>query len=50
MSGAMPLEMFSALIDEEAARADARITAGSKRARYYQEWVLNAGEKSLAPP
>ena len=49
-SGAMPLEVFSTLIDEEAAKADARIKAGSKRARYYQEWVLDAGEKSLAPP
>jgi len=50
MSGAMPLETFAALIDEEAARADARIKAGTRRARYYQQWVLDAGDKSLGAP
>lgn len=49
MSGAMPIETFSALIDEEAAKADARIKAGTKRARYYQQWVIDAGDKLLAP-
>ena len=50
LSGAMPIETFAAVIDEEAARADARIKAGSARARYYQAWVLDVGEKSLAAP
>ncbi|MBS1119696.1 MAG: oxidoreductase [Deltaproteobacteria bacterium] len=49
-SGAQPIEMFSVLIDEEAAKADERIKKGSKRAKYYQQWVLDVGDKSLATP
>jgi len=49
MSGAMPIENFSALIDEELAKADARIAQGTKKSRYYQQWVLDEGLKSLTP-
>lgn len=49
MSGAMPLENFAAVIDEEIKKADERIKKGTKRARYYQEWVVDKGEKTLAP-
>jgi protein-disulfide isomerase len=50
MSGAMPIENFSALIDEELAKAEARIAQGTPKNRYYQQWVLDEGLKSLTPP
>jgi protein-disulfide isomerase len=49
-SGAQPIESFSTLIDEEAAKADERIKQGTKRAKYYQQYVLDVGEKSLGTP
>ena len=49
ISGAMPIENFSALIDEEKAKADERIKKGTKKARYYQEWVIDKGETSYTP-
>lgn len=48
MSGAMPIENFSTIIDEELAKAKDRVKAGTKPGRYYQEWVVDKGEKSLA--
>ncbi len=50
LSGAMPIADFSVVIDEEAAKADERIKKGAKRASYYKQWVLDAGEKTLATP
>lgn len=50
MSGAMPIDNFAALIDEELAKADARIAQGTPKDRYYQQWVLDEGLKSLTPP
>ena len=49
MSGAMPIENFSALIDEELAKANDRIAQGTPKNRYYQKWVLDEGLKSLTP-
>jgi protein-disulfide isomerase len=49
LSGAQPIEQFSALIDEERRKADERIQRGTPKARYYQEWVLARGEKTLGP-
>ncbi|MBA3499689.1 MAG: DsbA family protein [Deltaproteobacteria bacterium] len=49
MSGAMPIENFSALIDEELAKAEARIAQGTPKSRYYQQWVLDEGLKTLTP-
>jgi protein-disulfide isomerase len=49
MSGAMPIENFSALIDEELAKANARIAQGTPKNHYYQRWVLDEGLKNLAP-
>lgn len=43
LSGAQPLETFSALIDEELAKATERITAGTPRAKYYQTFVVEQG-------
>jgi hypothetical protein len=34
------------LIDEEARKADERIKRGTKRASYYQEWILDRGAKT----
>jgi protein-disulfide isomerase len=50
MSGAMPIENFASLIDEELAKADARIAQGTQKSRYYQQWVLDEGLKGLSPP
>jgi protein-disulfide isomerase len=46
-SGAMPIEVFTTLIDEELAKADARIRAGANRASYYKDWVLAKGLTEL---
>lgn len=46
LSGAQPIENFAKLIDEEAAKADERIKKGTPRAKYYEKWVIDAGEKS----
>jgi protein-disulfide isomerase len=50
MSGAQPIESFASLIDEELAKADGRIRAGTPKRAYYQKWVLDAGLKQVAPP
>ncbi len=47
LSGAMPIENFVALIDEEMKKANERIQQGTPQARYYQQWVLDKGLKSL---
>ena len=49
MSGAQPLEYFSALIDEELKKAHERVAAGTRPAAYYQKWVIEQGLKSLQP-
>jgi protein-disulfide isomerase len=41
--GARPTSDYEVLIDEELAKADDRIRRGTKRARYYQQWVIDAG-------
>jgi protein-disulfide isomerase len=47
LSGARPFEQFKAIIDEELKKADQRIKAGTPAAKYYQEWVVGKGKKSL---
>jgi len=47
LSGAMPIENFSALIDEELKKANEKIQAGTPAAQYYQQWVLDKGLKQL---
>lgn len=49
LSGAQPVATFSQLVDEELAKANERIKKGTKQARYYQEWVIEKGEKAVAP-
>ncbi|MBV8756404.1 MAG: thioredoxin domain-containing protein [Deltaproteobacteria bacterium] len=43
MSGAMPIEDFEKLIDEEAAKADAAIKSGVKPEQYYDTQILAKG-------
>ncbi len=47
LSGAVPIENFITLIDEELKKANERIQAGTPAASYYQQWVLDKGLKSL---
>ncbi|HEX3473879.1 MAG TPA: thioredoxin domain-containing protein [Kofleriaceae bacterium] len=41
--GAAPAEVFERLIDEELAKANQRIQAGTPKAAYYKTWVLGKG-------
>jgi protein-disulfide isomerase len=50
MSGAMPMETFTALVDEELKKANDRIAAGTPQAQYYQQWVMDKGLKTLEAP
>jgi predicted DsbA family dithiol-disulfide isomerase len=50
LSGAMPIENFQALIDEELKKADATIQAGTPAAQYHQRWVIDKGLKTLEAP
>jgi protein-disulfide isomerase len=50
MSGASPIETFSALIDDELKKANERIQQGASAAEYYKQWVLDKGLKSLEVP
>ena len=50
MSGAMPIDNFTALIDEEMKKANEKIQAGTPAAQYYQEFVVNKGLKTLEAP
>lgn len=45
VSGAQKFEVFTAVIDEELAKANQRIAAGTKQADYYNTWVVEKGEK-----
>jgi protein-disulfide isomerase len=49
LTGAQPQASFEAIIDEEIKKADAKIKAGTKPAKYYQQWVVDHGEKAFAP-
>jgi protein-disulfide isomerase len=50
MSGAMPMENFVTLIDEELKKANERIQAGASPATYYQQYVIDKGLKQLEKP
>jgi hypothetical protein len=47
LSGMMPLERFVPVIDEELKKANAAIAAGTPKAEYYKQMVLDKGLKSL---
>ncbi len=50
MSGLASADAYSTLIDEEMKKANERIQAGTPAAQYYQEWVVNKGQKTLDAP
>jgi protein-disulfide isomerase len=47
LSGAMPIDNFSVLIDEELKKANERIQQGTPAGEYYKQWVLDKGLKAL---
>jgi protein-disulfide isomerase len=47
LSGAMPIESFSSLIDEELKKASAAIAGGVPQAEYYQQVVVGKGLKTV---
>lgn len=49
LSGARPVDDFARLIDEELAKAQARVQAGTARADYYQKWVVEDGVPDIGP-
>jgi len=50
LSGAMPIDNFAQIIDEELKKANEKIQAGTPQAKYYDEWVVNKGLKTLEAP
>jgi protein-disulfide isomerase len=50
MSGAMPVDNFAALIDEELKKANEKIASGIPAANYYQQVVVEKGLKQLEKP
>ncbi len=50
LSGAQPLENFRQLIDEELAKADKAIAAGTAVQSYYDKVILGTGLKELKDP
>ncbi len=47
IAGALPIETFRSLIDEELKKADAAIAGGVTLADYYRKAVIEGGKKSL---
>lgn len=47
ISGAVPIENFVAVIDEELKKANERVAQGTPAAAYYQQWVVEKGLKSV---
>jgi protein-disulfide isomerase len=50
LSGAMPMDNFVTLVDEELKKANERIQQGTPAAQYYQQWVIDKGLKTLEAP
>ena len=50
ISGAVPIDNFSAIIDEELKKANERVQQGTPAAQYYQQWVMDKGLKGLDAP
>lgn len=50
LAGAMPMENFVTLIDEELKKANEKIQAGTPAASYYQQVVLDKGLKTVERP
>ncbi|HUS27721.1 MAG TPA: thioredoxin domain-containing protein [Kofleriaceae bacterium] len=50
ISGAVPIDNFVTVIDEELKKANERIQQGTPKAQYYQQWVVDKGLKTLEAP
>jgi protein-disulfide isomerase len=50
ISGAVPIDNFVTVIDEELKKANERIQQGTPAAQYYQQWVIDKGLKALEAP
>ena len=50
ISGAVPIDQFTSVIDEELKKANERIQQGTPAAQYYQQWVVDKGLKTLEAP
>lgn len=50
ISGAVPIENFIAVIDEELKKANERIAQGTPAAAYYQTWVVEKGLTKVEMP
>ena len=50
LSGAMPMDNFVVLIDEELKKANERIQQGTPQDQYYKQWVVDKGLKTLEAP
>jgi protein-disulfide isomerase len=50
ISGAVPIENFMAVIDEELKKANERVAQGTPAASYYQTWVVEKGLKTVEMP
>ncbi len=50
LAGALPIDEFAKLIDEELAKADAAIKSGVKPEQYYDTQIVGKGAQELAAP
>lgn len=50
IAGAVPIEQFTPVIDEELKKANERIAQGTPQAQYYQTWVVEKGLKTVEAP
>jgi predicted DsbA family dithiol-disulfide isomerase len=50
ISGAVPIDNFVTVIDEELKKANERVQQGTPKAQYYQQWVMDKGLKALEAP
>jgi len=50
ISGAVPIDNFVTVIDEELKKANERVQQGTPAAQYYQQWVMDKGLKALEAP
>lgn len=46
ISGAVPLEQFIPVIEEELKKAKEKVAQGTPRASYYQTWIVEKGQKT----
>jgi len=50
ISGAVPIENFMAIVDEELKKANEKVAQGTPAAAYYQTWVVEKGLKTVEMP